>query len=754
MSGELPFLVYAALTVAFTFPLVLNLTTRLPYDLGDPLLTAAVLWWNATATPFTDTWWNGFGFFPAAGSTAFSADQLGASVISTPLQWLGAGPITAYNLLFLLAWPLSALAAHYCGLVLTGRTDAAFVAGLAYGFNPLRVAHVEHLELLMTFGMAAALAALHQYRATRRPVWAAAFGAALVVQALSSSYYALFFTVFFGLWIVWFVRPTEWRTALMPLAAGAIAVMLVSPIFLGYSRIHEAYGMQRQFQEVLAYSADLSSLVTASALSALWGWTSPLNGGERQLFPGLTLVLLALAGLFLLRRSNGGASARWRLGTRVSAALAVAFAVVAVLVAATGPIRLEWGCLRISATDIYKPLSMAVAFGTVAIAMTAPARAAFRERSMLAFYLLAALVLFACSLGPEPTLLGRRILYQPPYAWLMQLPYFDDTVRVPARFGMLAVLALSLAGALVFAQLAARRPVRRWLLAVVVAGILADGWMRTFPLAAAPGGFAIPAPAASAAAVLELPLGDVMDDTAAMYRVTMHGKRTVNGYNGYDPIYYRVLRQALADRDDTALDALASFGPLLVAVDRNRPGHEDWAGFVSRQDGVTRLEDDGSWMLFQVPQQSPQPEPACAGTPLPVVNATFDGVALNAAVLAGRAPAERWISPQPQRKGNTLIFDTGRVERLCGIAISRGTEAELYERAIEVATSVDGRRWEPGLTRRMGGAALLGALENPRNQRLWIELPGQEARFVRVRLTASDPRYQWAIAGVDIRAAR
>ena len=38
---------YALLVVALTWPLASHLGTAVPHDLGDPLLTAWTLWWNA-----------------------------------------------------------------------------------------------------------------------------------------------------------------------------------------------------------------------------------------------------------------------------------------------------------------------------------------------------------------------------------------------------------------------------------------------------------------------------------------------------------------------------------------------------------------------------------------------------------------------------------------------------------------------------------------------------------------------------------
>ena len=751
--SPLAFPAYAALALVLTFPLVLNLSSRLPFDLGDPLLTAAVLWWNAHAVPFSETWWNGFGFFPAAGSTAFSADQLGASLVAVPLQWLGAGPITAYNVIFLLSWPLSALAAHACALALTGRRDAAVVAGLAYGFSPLRVAHVEHLELLLGFGMPAALFALHRYRQAPRLLWACAFGAALVLQALSSSYYALFFTVFFAMWLAWFYRPAEWRTVTPLVAAGAVAVLILAPVYVGYSGIHAAYGMERLFEEVLTYSADLSSLVTASALSLLWGFTSPLNGGERQLFPGLTLVILAVAGVAMLRRERAqDVPARVAAARRICLVFAIVFALLAASVAVLGPWRLSLGPIGASASDLFKPLSVALAFAVSALALGGTFRSAVRSRSPLAFYLIAAGALFLLSLGPEPTLLGRRILYEPPYAWLMRLPFFDDTVRVPARFGMLAVLALSLAGSLAYARLAAARPRARWLAVAVVAGVLADGAMRPLPLAAPPGSFTVPAAAASADAVLELPLGDVLRDTAAMYRVTSHGTRTVNGYNGYDPLYYHVLRLSLAGRDPTALDALTRRGSILVAIESTAPDREGWREFVSRHPGAMPLAEQPGWSFFLLPRRQPPAAGGCAANPVRVASATFNGAPIDPAPITDQRPGTRWISPGPQREGDTIVLGLEGRAAVCGVEVSRAAEGELYARALEVATSPDGATWQVVFAGEMGGAAMDAVLQDPLDARLRMALPDGHARFVRLRLLKSDAVYQWAVADIAVRA--
>lgn len=745
------FAAYAALAIVLTFPLILDLSSRLPKDLGDPLLVASILWWNAQVVPLTQEWWNGFGFFPATGMMAFSDHFLGASVIASPLQWLGFGPVTAYNLTFLASFPLSALAAYGLALTLTRRHDAAFVCGLAYGFNPYRVAHIEHLELLLAFGMPAALAALHLYAGTRRVKWLVVFAAALTLQVLSASYYAVFFTVLLGLWTLWFMRPEAWRAVLAMVAAAGVAALAVSPIIIGYRHVHDRHNLTRDFvNEVVGYSADLSSFVTASSLSALWGWTAVLNGGERQLFPGLTITVLALAGVVLLRRSHLSDRDRLATASIFCWVAAAGLAAIAVSARVTGPWDLDWGWLSISGTSPHKTLSLATALAIVAIALSPTMRAEFRVRSPLAFYLVAAAVLFVCSLGPRPALLGEQILYEPPYAWLMQLPFFGDAIRVPARFGMLAILALSVAGSLAFNRLKLASRARAAVLLLVVTGIVAESWMRDLPLPMAPqAAFEVPA-ADRSVAMMELPLGDVWRDTAAMYRATRNRLRRVNGYNGYEPPYYQVLRRALEERDATVLDALADYGPLLITADNNVDRDRPWASFLSSHPDAERVSDLGDRTLFRLPMKRRPPPVRCESRPLAIA-AVFDAEGqVDLADLTDNDPHTRWMTSHPQRAGDTLTIDLGRVEQVCGLRLSMGSAAVLYPGALRVATSLDGEAWETSFERERGGAALRAALRDPVRPNLVVPLFAKAARFIRLQIVRSQAEYPWAVANIIV----
>ena len=242
------FVIYCVLTVALTWPLILQIGSVMPNDAGDPSLNTWILWWHTQTVPFTSEWWNAPAFYPARGVLTFSEHLLGLSLISTPLYWLGVGPQAAYNVVFFLTFPLSAIGAYLLAFELTQRRDAAFIAGLLFGFAPYRIAHLPQIQSLASFPMPFALLGLHRYLRDPRPKWLALFAGGWLLQGLCNGYYLLFFTVFAGLWILWFASP--WLRPRQFIAIGIawlIAAVPMLPLLLQYRNVHAAFGFTRDF---------------------------------------------------------------------------------------------------------------------------------------------------------------------------------------------------------------------------------------------------------------------------------------------------------------------------------------------------------------------------------------------------------------------------------------------------------------------------------------------------------------------------
>ena len=84
--------------------------------------------------------------------------------------------------------------------------------------------------------------------------------------------YLLFFSVFVGLWILWFASPwSRPRQFLAVSIAWVIAAIPILPLLLRYRTIHATFGFARDLGTVRDFSADVASLLHATGHLALWG---------------------------------------------------------------------------------------------------------------------------------------------------------------------------------------------------------------------------------------------------------------------------------------------------------------------------------------------------------------------------------------------------------------------------------------------------------------------------------------------------
>jgi F5/8 type C domain len=291
----------AVLACAYTWPLVLHARTAVAHDRGDPLLVTWILWWSTHKVPLTQAWWNAPAFHPSTGVFAFSENLLGLAPISAPIIAITNEPLLAYNAAFLLSYVLSGLGAYFLGFVLTKRHDAAFVAAVAFAFAPYRLSHQQHLQLLSSYWMPVAIAALHLYGRDGRLRWAALFAASWLLQALACGYYFFYLTLFAALWLAWFgPRRLTVRAAATLWAAWFAAGLALAPVLLGYRTIQTAYGFKRSPVEILNYSADIAGLWSAAPDSLLWRWLHGAGvSSESEQFPGIAILVLAAVAIAL-----------------------------------------------------------------------------------------------------------------------------------------------------------------------------------------------------------------------------------------------------------------------------------------------------------------------------------------------------------------------------------------------------------------------------------------------------------------------
>src|SRR5215510_8044977 len=255
---------YLVVTAILGRDLLAHLGTTVAHDAGDPLLTAAILKWNATHWPLTDAWWQFPIFYPTRDTMAFSEHLLGLSAIASPIYWITRDTLVTSNLVTLLTFPLCAMAMYALAFRLTGSIAGAFIAGLAYGFAPNRISQLPHVQMLAAFWAPLALLGLHAYLETRRRRWLVLYGATWMLQGAANGYALVFFSVLIGLWVVWFVLlQRDWRALAGIAVATIVAALPLAPILYEYVVVHGRNGFERSLGEIESYSADVAALLCA-----------------------------------------------------------------------------------------------------------------------------------------------------------------------------------------------------------------------------------------------------------------------------------------------------------------------------------------------------------------------------------------------------------------------------------------------------------------------------------------------------------
>jgi len=565
-------LFYAALTIALTWPLARGLTHDVAGDFGDPLFTSWVIAWDATH--LGRGWWDANIFTPHPLALAYSEHFLPQALQALPIYWATNNPILCYNLLFLSTFVLSGLGMFLFARELTGSPPAGLVAGLAFAFTPYRIASIPHLQVLSSAWMPFVLYGLRRHFDTRRAAPLAGAAVAWVVQNLSCGYYLLFFGPVVLFYIMWELSTRGlWRDrgALVRIAAAcAVAGIATLPFLLPYLELRRLGFNPRSLAETRRFSADVYAYFTADPSLRLWGpilqaWPH----AEGLLFPGLTIVALAAVGVADARLKGS----RSTDPSRSIIVCVLTFACIAVALLLGYSIRLPG--LKISSFSRVAIVGAAAA--TIALVVSRSARATLAAwlRTPAAWLVLVTLFAIAMSFGPDIHAKGRGVARANIYALFYDyVPGFDG-LRVPARYAMIAALALAgLAGLGVAAlerstgsprarSLKANAPLLAGALIVLEAIAVPipinqnaidykDSSLAPLPASVAAGAALPPiyrfvAQLPASAVVIELPLGEPAFDVRYMFYSTTHWKRLVNGYSGGAPVEYEFLAESLKD---------------------------------------------------------------------------------------------------------------------------------------------------------------------------------------------------------------
>lgn len=781
-------LAFAALTALMTLPLVVHLSDHVASDLRDPLYTMFAMTWNARSAA---SGFAGFAdaniFFPHRG-TLFYGDVLPVeSLLGAPLLAATGNPVLAYNAVFLLTFLVSALGMFALVRRLTGSRNAAFLAGLIFAFFPYHFAHSAHLEILFMGWIPFFFLYVHKF--FDRPSAGNALGMAgfYILQVGSCIYYGQYLTLFAALTFLYFVwRDGRWKklriwTGLALFVAASAAVL--GPYILLFLRIHEKLLFVRAAWEVEFFSAELQHFAAVPTFNIVWGWlTGRLGAQEWQLFPGLVPIVLAALWFRERRRridpsSRRAAGDRKKRGFKIWDAANAVLCVFCLVQGITGGFEWAFGPVRVSSHDLSKPLSLLLL--SLVLRLFADGRMRRRLAGFFkvlgpaeTLYLALAVIAFLLSFGPVIRMLGREILAGP-YALLYEyVPGFKN-VRVPSRFAVIMMVGLTvLAGYAAAAILAGRKTAKeRSIWTAAGAGlILAELLSVPLPLVRVPVGETIPKiyrvvealPPGSALVELPMPARDSEEhqDAVPVYFASVHRKPVVNGYSGYAPPGYRIVREAMdAFPNPATLQLLADLGVTHALVDtrgyRSEKGREIVSALMEEKPGAGLIAVAEGRYLFQIPD-AVGPRPGPPSGPAIGDRAKWSATASKNPAWAGRAfdgdPDTGWTTGYPQEKGDFFELDCGEESALSSIELVLNTNPLDYPRNFRLEGSSDRTSWTP-LAAVSGGFPPLNRdmIEDFSKYSVPVTFERARVRYLRFTLTAGHEARHWSINEIILR---
>lgn len=485
---------YVLLTVVFLWPILVAIDSVVPHSVRDPGFQATVLFDVSTRLAHLDLshLFDGSFYYPAHLTLAMADAQFGLQAIALPLHLAGVGPIAVVNILTILTFPVTALSADALGRYLTKSRAGGLVLGTAFAFAAFRLEHVIHLQLLQSWTIPLAFLgiemALHEPSERRgRILWAGA----LVAAAATSLNYLLVLAIsqpaYVGMrWLV-ASRRADVVAAVRRLVRPAVAAAIPIGVLVIPYFLLALQGYVRTSESTFEFSARPADYLVPAADSIAAHW------------------------LFSLHRPATGLDERELLPGVVILALCVGGLVVTLL-------RRDWPRLR-------RALPWAAIAGLA----------------------------FLFSLGPylwpntrtAPTDLGHLISL--PYRFLAR-PLLLSSLRSPARFGVIVLLAVAVVAAVVFVRLLARVPGRRMRAACVgfVALAMAIEYSVAIPVVTPALGANLPATyqflrSQPEGPVVELP-AKPPNQSEYMLFSTADGHPRLNGWSGFEP---RVLKPIL-----------------------------------------------------------------------------------------------------------------------------------------------------------------------------------------------------------------
>ncbi len=563
---------FLIMTIFMTWPAVLHLGNAVIGQLGDNMHFSWLMGWFDQAI-FQEGRWPFFApnlNYPEGWNLARSETTPLQAAMGLPFTWLG-GPVFAYNVVALLSFFFSGLAAFYWTKRLTQDDLAALLSGTLFAFLPFRIAHYRagHLNILGTMALPpffmALFSILRKGRAAREDFVLG--GISLGLISLTSQYYFYVTAVaagFVGLGYLLlfqrsFLRKRQLWTSLGKV--GLLSLPLVAIATYPYLQLAAEESLpDRTVQSVSRGSASLSDFLLPSTDHFLWGQLIGESFSRQHWIEGTLYVGALAAGLGLI------AVVRARGANRTVVRLLVILAIVA-------------GVLTLGTHFFWNEELVRVKLP-----------------------------------GALSNLLGRESTAIPmPGYFLFQVLPFYAKMRTFKRTGALVLLATcTLAGLGAAELLKDALGKRRWALGV---GLLALALLDFYPGPFTEFSSTEPRPVdlwlarqPGQGAVAEFPF-DLQEEHSHVFYSLIHGKPILGGFfNAFPPPQYRRIQPVMAGfPDEGSIRMLLELDVHYVIVDQRRFAELSDLEIQLRNFGFLESFSGGDYVVFEYSRLGAKP---------------------------------------------------------------------------------------------------------------------------------------------------
>jgi hypothetical protein len=623
---------FAFLTIIMTYPMAFQMGSAVR-DLGDPLLNAWILNWDIEQILHLNI--QGFFqaniFYPHRRVLAYSEHMFPNALLGLPVYWISQNPILVHNFVLLFAFVMDGVGMYLLAYHLSRHRLGSLLSGIMYAFSPFMMAHLFQVQVVSAWGIPLSFLFLDRFLKSEAHKDLLLFAVFYLIQILSNGYYALYLTLFSGLFFSYglFVRPRYSRSRFVTQMVFFVALVLVvaGPFFYQYL----TFKSETKFVRECAFWADLTSYWAAGPINRMYGkLTAPFLKPEGELFPGILAAFSALIGIYVFVKESRRVTGKFvrakksRLALMVNGSLVVLLA-SSFLIHWTGGFKGVWGNIPVSAQDPLRPLILASILLVVRFLLDGPFRQKvcswipdYKTDPTVTAYLVIGFLAFLFSLGPKIHFMGREIFPFGPYHLLYDfLPGFDG-LRVSSRFFIFVIFSLSLFAALGLKWIEGKwgKSKGRILSGLIILITLMEYLSIPIPLSNVPVKESIPevyqwlSGRKQEMKIVELPLPTSIPEIASVeclrvYYSSYHWKKIFNGFSGYiPPKYVEVINRMQKGPLKDHLTEFQELGLEYVIWHQRAYDAELWAKvqkeILSLQDQLTLVGRFGEALVYRL----------------------------------------------------------------------------------------------------------------------------------------------------------